>query len=131
MPANLVGGFGVGLILPSTANAAFGSLPPTLLSTGIGVFTVARQVGSALGVALLVAVYASPVGPAQFVDAVRGGFALQAGAAMLAMLAATQMEIASAPAPELAVSPVSQRDRLPDAAPAETHPQPAQNGASA
>lgn len=96
LPANLIGGFGVGLILPSTANAAFGALPPTLLSTGIGVFSVARQIGSALGVALLVAVYAAPVTPAALADAVTGGFALQGVAALLALLAATQIRAAPA-----------------------------------
>lgn len=98
LPANLIGGFGVGLILPSTANAAFGALPPTLLSTGIGVFSVARQIGSALGVALLVAVYAAPSTAAELADAVQGGFALMAVSALLAGLAATRLRVAAAPA---------------------------------
>ena len=108
LPANLIGGFGVGLILPSTANAAFGALPPTLLSTGIGVFSVARQVGSALGVALLVAVYAAPVGPAQLAEAIRGGFTLQAAAAVLAGLAATRLRVpapAEAPTADAPLTP--------------------------
>ncbi len=99
MPANLIGGLGVGLILPSTANAAFGALPPALLSTGIGVFSVARQIGSALGVALLVAVYASPANQAEFVDAAQGGFALMTVTALLAMVAATRIRVAPASAP--------------------------------
>jgi EmrB/QacA subfamily drug resistance transporter len=91
LPGSLVGGFGVGLILPSTANAAFGSLPPTLLSTGIAVFTVARQVGSALGVALLVAVFADPSTKAELTTAVQHGYTLMAVCALLAMIAATQV----------------------------------------
>ncbi|MEN0013056.1 MAG: MFS transporter [Solirubrobacteraceae bacterium] len=98
LPANLIGGFGVGLILPSTANAAFGSLPPTLLSTGIAVFTVARQVGSALGVAILVAVYATPSGPAALTTAVHHGYSMMAICAVLAGLAATQVRVGRAPA---------------------------------
>lgn len=108
LPSNLVGGFGVGLILPSTANAAFGSLPPALLSTGIGVFSVARQIGSALGVALLVAVYASPVSPAELADAVAAGFWLQVAAALLAVVTAAAIRSAPAPAPVDAV-PVADR----------------------
>ncbi|MDO9353793.1 MAG: MFS transporter [Solirubrobacteraceae bacterium] len=96
LPANLIGGFGVGLILPSTANAAFGALPPTLLSTGIAVFTVARQVGSALGVAILVAVYASPANATELANAVQGGYLMMAISAGLALLLATQVRVAAA-----------------------------------
>ncbi len=99
LPGNLIGGFGVGLILPSTANAAFGALPPSLLSTGIAVFTVARQVGSALGVAILVAVFSSPATQAELATAVQGGFVLMAVSAGLAMLLATQVR-ATGPAAE-------------------------------
>ena len=95
LPGGLIGGFGVGLILPSTANAAFGALPPTLLSTGIAVFTVARQVGSALGVALLVAVFSDPTTQAELTNAVRDGYVLMGVSALLAMVLATQVRTGS------------------------------------
>lgn len=98
LPASIIGGFGVGLILPSTANAAFGALPPNLLSTGIAVFTVARQVGAALGVAILVAVFAAPQSPAELADAVQRGYLMMAIAALAALLLATRVRVTGPPA---------------------------------
>ena len=43
-------------MLPSLTGAAAAALPPARLATGIAVQTTGRQIGSALGVALLVAV---------------------------------------------------------------------------
>ncbi len=56
LPGMLIGGAGVGLVLPSLTGAAAAALPPARLATGIAVQTTGRQIGSALGVALLVAV---------------------------------------------------------------------------
>jgi hypothetical protein len=56
LPGMLIGGIGVGLVLPSLTAAAAAALPPTRLATGIAVQTTGRQVGSALGVAILIAV---------------------------------------------------------------------------
>ncbi len=82
LPGMVISGVGVGLVLPSMAGAAFGGLPPALLSTGIAVFSVARQVGSALGVALLVAVLGDLAGSG--VAAARDGYLMQAGVGVLA-----------------------------------------------
>lgn len=101
LPGMLIGGAGVGLVLPSMAGAAFGGLPPTLLSTGIAVFSVARQVGSALGVALLVAVLGDLAGGGA--AAARDGYLMQAGIAALAGIVAVAIRVdAPAPAPEAA-----------------------------
>jgi EmrB/QacA subfamily drug resistance transporter len=56
LPGMLIGGTGVGLVLPSLTGAAAAALAPERLATGIAVQTTGRQIGSALGVALLVAV---------------------------------------------------------------------------
>lgn len=106
LPGMLISGVGVGLVLPSMAGAAFGGLPPALLSTGIAVFSVARQVGSALGVALLVAVLGDLAGGG--VDAARDGYLMQAGVAGLA--AALALLIRSdvpAPVPETVAEEVA------------------------
>jgi EmrB/QacA subfamily drug resistance transporter len=56
LPGMLVTGVGVGLTLPSLASAAASSLPPARFATGSAVLTMSRQVGTVLGVAVLVAV---------------------------------------------------------------------------
>jgi hypothetical protein len=43
-------------VLPSLTAAAAGTLPPSRLATGIAVQTTGRQIGSALGIAILVPV---------------------------------------------------------------------------
>ena len=56
LPGMMIGGAGVGLVNPSLTAAATAELPPARFATGAGVLTMGRQVGSALGVAVLVAV---------------------------------------------------------------------------
>ncbi|HWH09899.1 MAG TPA: MFS transporter [Solirubrobacteraceae bacterium] len=60
LPGMIVGGLGVGLVLPSLTGAAAAALPPARLATGIAVQTTARQIGSALGIAVLVALLGAP-----------------------------------------------------------------------
>jgi EmrB/QacA subfamily drug resistance transporter len=67
LPGMLIGGAGVGLVNPALAGATTAQLPPTRLATGSAVLTMSRQLGSALGVALLVAVLGTP-SPADVVD---------------------------------------------------------------
>jgi EmrB/QacA subfamily drug resistance transporter len=60
LPGMLLGGVGVGLILPTLMATATGALPPERFATGSGVITMLRQVGSALGVAVFVAAVGAP-----------------------------------------------------------------------
>jgi Arabinose efflux permease len=55
LPGMLLTGVGVGLALPSLIGAAITAMPPQSFSTGSAVVTMTRQIGSVLGVALLVA----------------------------------------------------------------------------
>ena len=87
LPAFLVGGAGVGLSISPLSAAAAASLPPARFATGTGVFGMSRQLGSVLGVAILVAVIGD-VGSAQTADAFEGGWALMAVAAALSAMAA-------------------------------------------
>lgn len=54
LPAWVLGGVGVGLAMPNLLAAATATLPPAQASTGGGIVTMARQVGLALGVSMLV-----------------------------------------------------------------------------
>jgi EmrB/QacA subfamily drug resistance transporter len=56
LPGMLLGGVGVGLVIPSLTGAVAATLPPARLATGIAVQTTGRQLGSALGFAILIAV---------------------------------------------------------------------------
>ena len=62
LPAQLLGGAGVGLTIPSLLGAGSLSLTPDRFGTGSGILNMARQVGTVLGVAALVAILAH-VGP--------------------------------------------------------------------
>jgi EmrB/QacA subfamily drug resistance transporter len=81
LPGLLVTGTGVGLILPSLASAAAASLPPARFATGSAVFTMSRQLGYVLGVAVLVALLGSGPGA-------DGGWVFMAIAAALGAVAA-------------------------------------------
>jgi MFS family permease len=56
LPGQLLGGAGIGLILPAFTTLAASTLPDARLSTGIGVQTTFRQIGAALGLAAFVAI---------------------------------------------------------------------------
>ncbi len=62
LPGLLVGGAGVGLALPTILAAATADLPPARAATGSAVITMSRQLGSVLGVSLLIAVLGTPIG---------------------------------------------------------------------
>ena len=61
LPGMLVSGSGVGLVIPTLTGAGAASLAPERFATGAAVLTMGRQVGSALGIAILVAVLGAGV----------------------------------------------------------------------
>jgi EmrB/QacA subfamily drug resistance transporter len=56
LPGMLLTGAGVGLVIPTLTGAGASSLPPERFATGAAILTMGRQIGAALGIALLVAV---------------------------------------------------------------------------
>jgi len=75
LPAQLLGGAGVGLTIPSLLGAGTASLKPDRFGTGSGILNMARQVGTVLGVASLVAVL-SHITPGDPLTAYRNGLVL-------------------------------------------------------
>src|SRR3954447_6428278 len=90
LPGQVLTGTGVGLLLPSFTATAAATLSPDQLSTGIGVQTMFRQIGAALGLAAWVAIVGTPA-PGDAVDAFGLGWAFMAVTAVLAGLALVPM----------------------------------------
>jgi EmrB/QacA subfamily drug resistance transporter len=79
----LLTGVGVGLTLPTYMATAAAALPPQSFATGSAVVNMLRQVGLAVGVAVLVAVLGTPHGGSSELSAFRHGW-IVIGAASLA-----------------------------------------------
>jgi EmrB/QacA subfamily drug resistance transporter len=100
LPAQLLGGAGVGLTIPSLLGAGSASLPPARFGTGSGILNMARQVGTVVGVAGLVAIL-SRVAPADPLPSYRHGlimiiaFFVSAGIVSAALLTARPAPAAS------------------------------------
>jgi MFS family permease len=123
----LLTGVGVGLTLPTLMATAAGSLPAPSFASGSGVVNMVRQVGMAIGVAILVAVLGAPDTSVGRLDAFRHGWwviaAIAATGAVAAVLlrrprpAAAPVADAVADAetagPGLAVSPVANLGKEP------------------
>src|ERR1022692_2999062 len=78
LPSQLLGGAGVGLSIPALLGAGSASVPPARFGTGSGILNMARQIGTVLGVAGLVAIL-SHVVPGDPVTTFRHGIALIVG----------------------------------------------------
>ncbi len=91
LPGWLIGGIGVGLALPSILSSATADLPPARAATGSAVVNMNRQIGTALGVSLVVAVLGSPVGYPAAHQAFQHTWWAFAAVAVLAALAAPGM----------------------------------------
>jgi hypothetical protein len=107
-PAQLIGGAGVGLTIPSLLGAGSASLPAARFGTGSGILNMARQVGTVLGVAGLIAVLAH-VDPTDPVATYRHGLVMIVGffvAAGLVSAALLTRRVGRAVQEEVAPDPV-------------------------
>jgi EmrB/QacA subfamily drug resistance transporter len=85
LPGMLIGGAGVGLILPTFTSAAVLAVPAERLTTGIAAETTFRQIGAAVGIAAWIALQGGPA-PARALDAFDRGFAYMAACSLAAAL---------------------------------------------
>ncbi|NEU99565.1 MFS transporter [Bradyrhizobium uaiense] len=78
MPAFVAGmvltGIGVGLTFPTLMGVGAGSLPPSSFATGSGVINMIRQAALAIGVAIFVAILATPATMADRIAAFQRGW---------------------------------------------------------
>jgi EmrB/QacA subfamily drug resistance transporter len=96
LPALILGGFGMGLTMTPATAAAIGSVPLAKAGIGSGVLNTFRQVGGALGIAVMGAIVASqihvvPGAPAfrdQFMDGFSIALRVAAAIALVGALAA-------------------------------------------
>jgi EmrB/QacA subfamily drug resistance transporter len=104
-------GIGVGLTLPTLMATGASSLPPHSFATGSAVINMVRQIGLAIGVAVLIAILGSPGGPAATLHVyqrsswVIAALALAAAGVGLALLAQRPRPLTS-PAPGAAPAAV-------------------------
>lgn len=89
LPGALITGAGIGLTFPVLGAAAVASLHSSRFAVGSAVNQTSRQVGGAIGVAVLVAILASPGSPAASLDHFRHLWGYAAGMAVLAGLVST------------------------------------------
>ena len=80
LPGFMLAGAGVGMVLGTLPAAATAGLPPERFATGTAVFGMARQLGSAIGVAVLVALLESADG--DLLTGLRHGWAFSLGAGL-------------------------------------------------
>ena len=83
----LLTGAGVGLTLPTYLSTAAASLPPHAFATGSAVVNMLRQVGLAVGVAILVAIIGSETDPARLLRAFERGWTVIAVTAVVSGVA--------------------------------------------
>jgi EmrB/QacA subfamily drug resistance transporter len=98
LPGFVLGGMGVGFVLPSAQGAAAATLPATRLATGTALITMARQIGAALGVAILVAVIGTP-SPSHVVEAFQPVWRLELFTVLAAGVAMVLVGRVGAPLP--------------------------------
>jgi EmrB/QacA subfamily drug resistance transporter len=99
LPALLVGGAGMAMAMTPTTSAAMGSVPVDKAGVGSGVLNSMRQIGGALGVAIMGAILGSyisvPIGnplyPGQFVDGFQSALRVAASIALVASFVAVAM----------------------------------------
>jgi EmrB/QacA subfamily drug resistance transporter len=87
LPGMLMTGIGVGLTLPTFMSTGASALPSNSFATGSAVLNMLRQLGLAVGVAMLVAVIGTPHTPSQALSAFQDGWIVIAGTSLLAAAA--------------------------------------------
>jgi hypothetical protein len=79
----LLTGIGVGLTLPAMMATGTASLPPHSMATGSAVVNMFRQIGLAVGVAVLIAILGTPHSPLQTLGVYRRAWVVVAAISLL------------------------------------------------
>ena len=106
LPGMLILGVGAGLTFPTLSGAAVGSVPGPRFAVATSLNSVARQLGAALGVAVLIAIIGTPA-PLQALHAFEHGWLFSGGCFLVGALACSALEVGRA----------GTRDTLADEAP--------------
>ena len=118
LPGMLVGGLGMGLAMGPMTTAALSAVPVEHAGVGSGVISTVRQVGGALGVAVMGAIVAAAVTVPQhdpryplqylhgFHDALRAGAAIALAGALLAAILIRRQESSTVETGPTALSPI-------------------------
>ena len=110
LPATLVAGLGIGLTFPVLGAAAVASLHSSRFAVGSAVSQTSRQVGGALGVAILVAILGPAASRTGALDRFHHLWAYSAGMAVLAGVIAGLLR----PRPARASAPADMGPRIPE-----------------
>jgi EmrB/QacA subfamily drug resistance transporter len=105
LPGTLLTGLGIGLSFPVLSAAAVASLAPERFGVGSAVNQTARQIGGAIGVAILIAILGKPQPGAAALIAFENVWWYGAAMAGLSGLIATQLTRERTPAPQLVAAP--------------------------
>ena len=106
----LILGVGAGLTFPTLSGAAVGSVPGPRFAVATSLNSVARQVGAALGVAILIAIIGTPT-PLQALHAFEHGWLFAGGCFLVGALACTALAVQRRERPSDARSPGSRESR--------------------
>jgi EmrB/QacA subfamily drug resistance transporter len=99
LPAAVIGGIGMGMVTTGLSSAAALSVQPARFASATGLNQTARQVGGALGVALLAAILVGDPGSGSRLDAYRTAFAICAVAALGSAICGLMLSRPARPAP--------------------------------
>jgi EmrB/QacA subfamily drug resistance transporter len=109
LPVQLLSGAGVGLAIPSLIGAGSMALPPDRFGTGSGILNMARQIGTVLGVAGLIAILVGlptdPLAPFRHAAILVAAFFV-AAAVVAAITITARPRPAPVPAPAAGSAPV-------------------------
>ncbi len=102
----LIAGLSTGLVFMPITATVLGGVEPEHAGSASGLLQTTQQLGSAVGVAVIVSVYAAGAVPGQFVPGVRAAFLTSAGFSA----AASRSRRGAALRPRRAPAPVAERD---------------------
>jgi EmrB/QacA subfamily drug resistance transporter len=113
LPANMLGGLGVGLTFAGFGSAAVAELPPNRYATGGAINNCIRQIGAVLGISTLIVLIGTPA-PSEALHVFHRAWALMAVAGLVAATAGLALgRVRARHADNLGVPATLERDLAP------------------